>query len=253
MARVMLVAIGCLLICSLGYCGTQDSIYERDSNYEKVGWTVYANNDDIDATAELMTELDTTFAQLAAEDDVEVGSSTLADTTQTVTIYGIDNTGKRASEDVTLTGSTFVTSSKTWRYIDQAELDIACLGTVTIRRDTGDTFITSIPIGSLDAQMAQHFNGEYITYITGWSARCTSTTGTVLLELRWYPDDASCLSATTGYKVLDSIQFNNVHGSESGIMGQPIKCPKGGWIAVYSTGGSANSDANVTLEGVDLK
>ena len=254
MVKAILVTGVCLLICSIGYCGTQDSIYERDSTMEKVGWTVYANNDDIDeSAAELMTELDTTYAQLAAEDTVEVGSSSASDTTQTVTLIGIDNSGNKASEDVALTGSTFVASSTTWRYIDQVSVDIECAGTITARRATGDTFITSIPIGYLDAQMAQHFNGEYITYITGWSARCTSTTGTVLLELRWYPDDADCLDAGDGYKVLDAIQFNNVHGSESGIMGQPIKCPAGGWIAIYATGGSANSDANVTIQGVDVK
>jgi len=256
MVKNVLIVIVCLLVCSVGYCGTQDSIYERDSNYEKVGWTVYANDDDIDATLELITELDTTFAQLAAEDTIEVVSASAADITQTVTVYGINSAGKKVSEEIALdttAGTTAVAGTVTWRYIDQAEVDIECAGAITVRRATGDTFITSIPIGQLDAQMAQHFNGEYITYITGWSARCTSTTGTVLLELRWYPDDADCLDPTDGYKILDAIQFTNVLGSDSGIMGQPIKCPAGGYIAVYGLGGAANSDASVTVQGMDIR
>ena len=256
MVKQLMVMAICLLVCSVAYAGTQDSIYERDSTMEKVGWTVYANNDDIDTDAELMTELDTTYAQLAAEDTIEVVSASAGDITQTVTVYGINSAGKKASEEIALdttAGTTAVAGTVTWRYIDQVEVDAECAGAITVRRATGDTFITSIPIGQLDAQMAQHFNGEYITYITGWSARCTSTTGTVLLELRLYLDDADCLDAGDGYKVLDTIQFNNVHGSDLGIMGQPIKCPAGSWIAVYATGGTANSDANVSLQGVDVK
>jgi hypothetical protein len=253
---VMFLLVGvtiCLFACSIGYCGTQDSIYERDSTYEKVGWTVYAADDDLSTSATLLTELDTTYTQLAVSDDVEVGSSTLADITQTVTIYGIDSEDNKATEDVALTGSTFVTTSTTWKYIDQVEVDAACLGTITIRRATGDTFITSIPIGQLDAQMSQHFNGEYATYITGWSGRCTSTTGTVLLELRTYPDDVSCLTPTVGYKVLDAIQFTNVVGSDSGIIGQPIKIPPHSWISIWGTAGTDNADASCTLEGVDIR
>lgn len=253
MLRIAIVVMCVLVFCGAGYCGIIDSIYERDRPAEVVGWTVYANNDDIDeSAAELMTELDTTYAQLATAGTLEVVSASGSDTTQTVTVYGINSAGKKCSETFTLTGATAVAGATTFTYVDQVETDIECAGAITVRRATGDTFITSIPVGQLDAQMAQHFNGEYTTYITGWSARCTSTTGTVLLELRWYPDDADCLDPTDGYKVLDAIQFNNVHGSESGIMGQPIKCPAGGWIAVYATGGTANSDANVTVQGCDV-
>jgi len=251
------VIIGVLLISFImvsgAFAGTIDSAGYRDKVSEVKGWTIYASDDDIDASAELITELDDTYTQLAAEEAIEVLSSSGSDTTQTVTVTGIDNAGKKCSETFTLAGVTVQTSTTTFRYVDQASVDIECVGVITIRKKTLDTLITSIPIGQLDAQMAQHFNGEYKSYVTGWSARCTSTTGTVLFELRWYPDDADCLDADTGYRVLDAIQFTNVHGSDSGIMGNPIKLPAGGWLCVYGTGGTTDCDGSVTVQGFDTR
>jgi hypothetical protein len=254
--KIVVAVFFVLLMAGIAFAGTSDSIYERWKPGEVKGWTVYANDDDVDESAyEMITELDTTYAQLAAADTIEIVSSDASDITQTVTVYGINSAGKKASESIALdttAGTTAVESDTTFTYIDQVEVDAECAGVITVRRATGDTFITSIPIGQLDAQMAQHFNGEYKTYITGWSARCTSTTGSIILQLRWYPDDADCLDAGDGYKVLDEIIFTNELGSDSGIMGNPILVPAGGWIAVYGIGGAANSDCSVTIQGVDV-
>ena len=32
---------------------------------------------------------------------------------------------------------------------------------------------------------------------------------------------------------------------------QPLRIKAGGWVAVYATGGAANSDGSVTLQGYD--
>jgi len=230
-----------------------DATYERNRVREVVGWSVFGSDDDIGTSYELITELDTTYAQLAAEEAIEVLSASSGDTTQTVTVIGIDNAGKKVSEDFTLAGATVQTSTAVFRYVDQVSSDKECAGAITIRKKTGDTLITSIPVGSLDAGMVQHFNGEKTSYVTGWRASCTSTTGTLIFELREYPDDADCLDAGDGYRVLDSIVFTNVLGTQNRPFTQPIKCSAGGWIAVYCDGGTDNADGSVTVQGFDVR
>lgn len=254
MKKGLILAIALCFIFASNAFGETVGALAWDKAITYPGWSVNGADDDIDATAELITELDTTYAQLAAEDTLEVLSSDSADITQIVTITGIDNSGNRILVTRALDttdGTTVVSTTATFRYVDQVSVDTECAGTITVRRATGDTFITSIPIGTLEATMVQHFNGEKTSYITGWSANCESTTGTVLFELRWYPDDADCLDATDGYIVIDRIQFNNVHDNQVRSFPQHIKCPAGGWIAVYGTGGNANSDGSVTIQGYD--
>jgi hypothetical protein len=231
-----------------------DAMFTRDKAYEVKGWSIFGSDDDIDGTAQLITELDTTYAQLAAEDNIEVLSASAADITQTVTVEGIDEYGDRVKEEIALDttdGTTAVASTNTFRYIDQVSVDAVCAGAVTVRRATGDTFIISVPVGALEATVVQHFNGGKDSYLTGWYAAVTSTTGTVSYELRYYADDASCLSATSGYKVLDTIILSNAL-SDSYHSLPTIKCPKGGWIAVFATGGSSNADGSVRIEGYDV-
>lgn len=247
------IILALILLCMpvQGFC--TDAFFTRDKPYEVKGWCVFGSDDDIDGTAQLITELDTTYAQLAAEDTIEVVSSDAADITQTVTVTGIDSNDNRISEEIALdtaAGTTAVESTNTFKYIDQVSVDTVCAGVVTVRRDTGDTFIVSIPIGSLDATVVQHFNGEKDTYLTGWYASVTSTTGTVSYELRYYPDDSKCLADTSGYRVLDTILLTNALGDAEHPLPN-IKCPKGGWIAVFATGGSANSDGAVRICGYD--
>lgn len=230
-----------------------DAYVERIRQNEVKGWTIFGADDDIDTSAELITELDTTYAQLSAEDSLEVLSSDAADTSQTVTISGINDSGEyvtvtRALD--TTNGTTVVTVSGTFRYVDQVSVDKECAGTITIRKASGDTFITSIPIGQLQATMAQHFNGTENTYLTAWRASVTTTTGTLLFQLRWYPDDADCLDAGDGFQILDEIQFTNVHGTQQHSLHR-TKLPAGGWLAVYAIGGSNNADGSVTVWGFD--
>ena len=247
---------GFLGVCGVAFAGVS-SAPEYDREYEISGWHVYVADSDIDTTAELLTGLATTYAQLAAEDEVEVVSANASDITQSVTVSGIDNNGNRVSETVALdttAGTTATTSDTTFRYIDQVEVDKECAGVVTVRRETGDTFITSVPVGQLDAQMAQHFNGEKLSYITGWKGTLKNETlaNTIEYELRWYPDDADCLDAGDGYRVLDSGSVSASGDTVFGGLDSPIKVPKGGWLAVYGTGGSANASGTATIDGFDL-
>ena len=229
-----------------------DAIYERNRVREVVGWSVFGADDDIGTSPELITELDTTYAQLAAEDTLEVLSADSGDSTQTVTVIGIGDDGNKLSESFILTADTAVAGALTFRYVDQVSVDAECAGAITVRRATGDTFITSIPIGSLEATMVQHFNGEETSYITGWRANNTSTTGTLIVDLRVYPDDADCLDAGDGFRIEDQIVFTNVLGTQNRPLPQAIKVPAGSWIAVYCTGGTDNADVSATIQGYDV-
>ena len=240
----------CLLLAPFSMAS--DAVRERISIDETIGWSVFGSDDDIGTSYETVTELDTTYAQLAAEDQIEVVSDSTGDTTQTVTVKGIDSNGNQISEDFTVNGTTVALSSATFRYIDQVSVDIECAGTITVQRET-NTFVISIPVGSLDATIVQHFNGERDSYVTGWRASCTSTTGTLIFQLREYEDDADSLDAVDGYRVLDEIVFTNVLGTQNRPFPQPIKCSAGGWIVVYVDGGTDNADGSVTIQGYDVR
>ena len=251
----MILMLISIFVCSTAFAGVNSTVLARDKVSETVGWSVYAADDDMDTAGGLLTELDTTYAQLSAEEAVEVLSAQAGDITQTVTIVGIDNSGNKATESIALNttnGTTAVTTTTVWRYIDQVSVDAECAGAITVRKATGDTLVISIPVGALEGMVSQHFNGEKTSYITNWRASMTSTTGTCLYELRFYPDDADCLDSGDGYKVLDQIAMTNVIGTDSRDYRDAIKCPAGGWIAVWQVAGSDNSDGSVTVQGYDI-
>lgn len=250
--KILVLVMMVLLLCMPVYAQL-DTVYNRDRPSEVIGWNVFVYDDDVDDAFELITELDTTYAQLAAEDVLEIVSASATDITQSITIDGIDDAGNQITETLSVSGTDAITSSLTFRYVDQATLDTECGGIVTVRRDTGDTFITSIPVGELGAAMAQHFNGEKDTYLTYWKASVTSTTGSIIYQLRWYPDDADCLDPDDGYYIIDAITLTNAISSDANEFAQPVKLPRGGWLAVYGIGGAVDSTGTVTLQGYDTK
>lgn len=158
-----------------------------------------------------------------------------------------------------LTGTTAVTSSTTFRYIESASTDIRCTGTVTIRRATGDTFIVSIPGGALETTVVQRFTGEKTSYLTGWRVDVTQITGTVSFQLRFYPDDNYSISDSAGlatsFVLIDQAFY---YDALSGIpypkdlpFNQPIKLSPGGWLAVFAQGANANADVSALIQGYD--
>ena len=89
------------------------------------------------------------FTQLAANDDVEVLSSSASDTTQVVTVHGRDTGGAYVSPTATLNGTTAVILSPatTFERINRIEMSATAIGTVTIRRSVAGATIYAIPIG----------------------------------------------------------------------------------------------------------
>jgi hypothetical protein len=252
MKKILVMGVVMFFLFTISCFAGSDAVYERSRPQEIKGWHVSGYDDNIGLTIRLITELDSTYKQLAGDDKVEAVSSSHADNSQIVTVAGIDNSGKKVSNRLSLAGTSAATSTSTFRYIDQVEMDTTSLGTITIRQATGDNFIISIPIGSIEATAVQHFNGEKDSYVTNWNASVTSTGPGIIFDLRYYPNDNSARCAATGYKVIDQLVVPNISTSSSSIT-QPIKCPAGGWIAVYATGKATSMDGTATVQGYDIE
>ena len=264
MKKLLIVSLALLLAGSV-YAYTSEmgevvSLSERNQHRGIEGWSVCVKDVDIDNSAELVTALPTTYAQLAAEDEIELVSSVTTDTVTAVDIYGVNSSGDRVSENLqcdSSDSSTVATSSTTWRYIDQVIATGEAAGTLTIQRQTGDTFITSIQLNqTLDAGMAQHVNGEKYSYVTSWSAGVPASTDSVEFQLRWYPDDADCLDASDGFVILDLLDIGGRSSSDAPknvvkTYDAPIRLRPGGWLAVYASADTVNSVGYTRLTGFD--
>ncbi len=88
------------------------------------------------------------FTQIAANDDIEVISTSASDT-QNCTIEGRDAAGSLVSETKALTGVTaaiFSTLGIVERVLD-AELASVAIGTITVRRSVAGATLRTIPVG----------------------------------------------------------------------------------------------------------
>ena len=91
--------------------------------------------------------------QVTATQAVEVASSGAGDTTQTITVYGLDNAGDPQTEELSLNGVATVTGTATWTLIFGAVLSAVAVGTVTMKNVPGGTTILAIAPAGLDAGM----------------------------------------------------------------------------------------------------
>lgn len=100
------------------------------------------------------------FVQAAADDTWQVKSSAAGDTTQFITIFGVNTSNQAFVSTVKLNGATAVaipgTASDTGRYFEKAILTAKCAGNVTIER-SGGTDIYIIPIGQIESRIAHRF------------------------------------------------------------------------------------------------
>jgi len=230
-----------------------------------VGWHFHAMNDNIGSTVGLMKPTSgTTHAQLAAEDLIEGDSDQAGDTAQSLTVWGINNSGKKERETIALSGTTAVNGTVTWRYIENIRADAESAGIMWVARNTGNTFIMEIEAGWLTSGIAQHFNGEDKSYITYFRAGMFGRSKkSINFELRWYPDDADCLDSGDGYEILDRVMVGGGYDCDERTYNQapcpsvypmPIgPLPAGGWISVWAIGVDGDTCKGwCTLQGFDV-
>lgn len=105
-----------------------------------------------------------TFAQLTAADPIEVGSSSAADTFR-VLIFGVKQDSVAWQSYVRFQGTTFAASDTTFRKFENAILDSPMtkvpVGTITLRKATGDVTVATIPVGETSTKLAQKFLAEW--------------------------------------------------------------------------------------------
>ena len=219
------------------------------------GWHVFAYDDDLDATAELIAEPDA-FANLAATDTIEIVSAQAADTC-VVEVVGYKADSTRYVSRVTVNGTTGGKTADTFYAFEYARIDSGgeMTGALTIRRDTGDTFISTVLVGHLQDYAAIKLGGMKTTRgsaITTWTVGVTDSTGSINAELRIYDDYTDIRDMTDGYRIADRIFIGADLKSETRVYPQPIHIPRFGFAAVYATGGVANSDAYTVMQGYDF-
>lgn len=244
-----------VILLNGGTAYSEDAIYNVDEGYNRDGWHVFAWDDDIDVNAELVTELDTTYAQLAANATVEALRGAHSSTAD-VTIVGIDSDGEQVTEVIRVTTTTSKASTNTFKFVDQVWASPEIAYQTTIQNGSTDTFVISVPTGETGAGVAQHFSGEKFSYITAWGGSMeelgnTSATGEVIMFLRYYPDDLDSRDAGDGFRLLDMICLSD--GFQAGFreFATPIKCAKNSWIAIYASADVANSCVSAIMQGYD--
>jgi len=126
---------------------------------------------DGDSATNIGGAIDTTkrvaFTKLAAASVISVVSSDGADTTQTVTIYGLDSSGVAISEALSLNGTTQVTGAKSFERIRKIVVDSAHAGTISVT-DSGSASVVDIETGVLEIR--RPFYGA-VADVAGGSAK----------------------------------------------------------------------------------
>lgn len=226
-----------------------------------VGWHRNALDVDIDNAAEIICEDGQWNAHLAADDLIQAVSAGAGDTTQTCYVRGIDTNGKVRIEAFALNGATAVDSAAKFRYVECAWLSAECAGEITIRRKTGPATILQITVGQLQSYTVHHFNGEYVSYLTGLFCGAGGTIAdSVNVELRHYPDDADARDLGDGYIKVVEASINLTAGTNENTITnpppipfpQPLRISSHSYIAVYATGEAANNDVWAFLQGFDI-
>lgn len=84
-------------------------------------------------------------AQLLVADTLRVSSSSALDTTQSITIFGINAANVPIKETLALNGTTVVNGVTTFKKVTGASLSAATVGTVTVTNTTPTTIVTFAP------------------------------------------------------------------------------------------------------------
>lgn len=191
----------------------------------------------------------TALVQMASNGTIEAVSAEAADTTQWLTLVGINTQDQKVTESFKLNGATAVeaTSPITFKYFEYAFLSAKCAGIVTIRMKTGPTTIITISAGHICTPVAHFFahNGEgpVMGRIHLAKAYATTNTAAATLDLRVYPTAAAARDLTLGYvrkeEVLTLFASQVVGFQAPGIEDVSIEVPGGGYACMTVNGNNA--------------
>jgi hypothetical protein len=110
-------------------------------------------------------------AQMAGNDTLIVASDSVADTTQSVTVYGLDDSGDPATEIFNLNGTTNQVGTQTFSKIHGVLISAAHAGTVTVKDSTDVTTHVSATTGTnsrgLFVNVAMYVSGSVVTAVAG--------------------------------------------------------------------------------------
>lgn len=178
------------------------------------------------------------FAQLAADDTIQLVSSAAGDTTQKATVVGISTSDELlVTYPVLLNGTTAVDVTG-YRYIEQVFLDAPCAGTITCRRKTGPATIATITIGQLSTSVVHMFcyqgYGAVRPQIFQWGARIRGAAH-INAQLLYFPDVTKCRGLATGMVILDEQTTNAIDPGQNVIFeANPMPEQDGGYVAVVA-------------------
>ena len=244
------LALGAVLFVDAGHRST-----ERDWNapFVRDSFSIFVEDEDIDASAQTISSA-TDLVQMDGNDFIEIVSAEAADTGQRLRIYGVGVDSTRTMTIMRLNGTTVVAGTDSFFAFTHAEIDSGgeATGIITIRNAGDDAAIVTIPIGELTAGGAHVFSCKReTTYITQIKAQVTTGTGTILGRLRIYKDFTDATrDPTDGFDVEDAFFLAAGAGLPYVYTPvQPILVPRYGAAVLYATGGAANSDLAVTIQG----
>lgn len=197
----------------------------------------------------------------SAGDNIEVLSAEVGDTTQTVTVVGINMDGRRDSETLSLNGTNVVAGTKKWQYIEHAILSAVTAGDVTIQAGTDNNDIYVIAANSFRTGAAHIYTGEYDFAVTEFSASLGGETdavvdaGNVFLKLVYFTSAALSTDAPGNIAkaiTIDSINLLDTEGvvNEQKLFGPlyPI-IPAGSYAFVQAFSEANTADVSVSVRG----
>jgi hypothetical protein len=218
------------------------------------GKAVFAEGVIPQAGSHALLKEDANFAQLAAQDSLELVLSNSADSViVVVTAMRADSTIHRFT-NVTVKGADTTTVGGQLLYFESIEVigGKQLAGTLTVNRATGNTYITKIIAGKTDVGVAHYFTGKQgVSELIGWKIGTETALDTIRAELRLYDDPrASRGTATTlGHRVLDKLTI--VPGSEPVVRGDinvPILLPESSWVTISATSTTAGAQIYGRME-----
>ena len=216
------------------------------------GWAFHVSEADLAALpGEALSR--NAYTPLAANSVIEVLSSSAADTTQKLTIIGINSDGDLIEETLSLNGTTAVDTAATFHSVETAYLDLKCAGTVTVRADGAGATVGTITIGEMSMDIAHHLiPAGRRGFITDFIAGGTTSTEILEFQLRYYPNIVDIRGPTAGFFLRDRILVPATVADVHHRYSIPLAAPfLGGYFAVFGGGAAGTGDGCTTVIGYD--